>query len=334
MARSKATIKIFKVKIKFKDISDEILKRTYKDPMMIADEDKKKIENIDIDEYKLIYSWDKDSVKKAVVEFENKKVSTIISNAVIEIPRRRKKNGLGQLLPKKDRIKKDEVKTIFFEYKDNVYVLLNTSKEADSKRVQWLIDKEKILNAGEEFKLDEDLFNWLFYVNKECGKTLTNKWKIDNITGFVGNVSDEENIFKGTSDYTTDLIITKAFISNKESLTDITVKVNSIKADLIFSVDNNSNTILFVNRSSLYFESVADADEEENLKMIYLYTSLIPRLKELYINDKQLFLRTKKDPFFRKMGLEVIESIMNKNDISLSDIKNKQIKTILVENVV
>ena len=39
-----------------------------------------------------------------------------------------------------------------------------------------------------------------------------------NISGFIGNIGDEQNIFKGTSDQTSELIITKAFISNGETL--------------------------------------------------------------------------------------------------------------------
>ena len=48
--------------------------------------------------------------------------------------------------------------------------------------------------------------------------SLADGLKLMNISGFIGNIGDEQNIFKGTSDQTSELIITKAFISNGETL--------------------------------------------------------------------------------------------------------------------
>lgn len=57
-----------------------------------------------------------------------------------------------------------------------------------------------------------------------------------NISGFIGNIGDEQNIFKGTSDQTSELIITKAFISNGETLKTITARLKNKDIDIVLQL--------------------------------------------------------------------------------------------------
>ena len=41
----------------------------------------------------------------------------------------------------------------------------------------------------------------------------------------MGNVADEQNIIKGISEQTSELTVTKAFISNGESLKNVTARI-------------------------------------------------------------------------------------------------------------
>lgn len=317
MSRPKAVLKLVRIKTNLKDTHKKLNSQTFKDPLFLSKADREIIENTESDEYQFIFKWDVKSISSIELEFKEKKIPIVTANALIEFPKRRKKNSMGNLLPKSERTNDDIVKVIFFENNKKTYALINTSNEAHCNRVKKLIGTNNIMSMSEEYILDEDMFNWLFYINKECKRKLNKTWTVDNITGFTGNVVDEDNIFKGVSDYTTDLIITKAFISNMESLTNVTVKINTTNADLIFSIDNQSNVTLFVNRSTFYFDSTLD----DSAMIVYLYTILIPQLNILYEINKTDFLLNKKTEFFKKMGLEVIESIINKNEISLDDLK-------------
>ncbi len=316
MSRPKAVLKLFRIKTDLKNTYKNLNSQTFKEPLFLSKADRKIIEDPENDEYQYIFKWDVKSISSIELEFKEKKVPIVTANALIEFPKRKKKNSIGNLLPKSERINDDFIKVIFFENNQNTYALINTSNEAHCNRVRKLIGSNNILNLSEDYILDEDMFNWLFYINKECKRKLNDAWTVDNITGFTGNVVDEDNIFKGVSDYTTDLIITKAFISNMESLTNVTVKINTTNADLIFSIDNKSNVTLFVNRSTFYFDSTLD----DSAMIVYLYTVVIPELSMLYEFNKIDFLLNKKTEFFKKMGLEVIESIIKKNKISLEDL--------------
>lgn len=317
MSRSKAVLKIVKIEQNLKKILAELKKTTYKEPFNIAKKERKMIHDLNDDEYQFIYKWNQNEIKETVFEFDEDKISVIIAVAVLESTKRiTRDKGTGKLLPKADRINTEPVKVIFFEHNKKTYALINTSNETYSNRVKKLIGIENITDIGKDYTLSEDLFSWLVYIHKEHKKVLNNTWRINNITGFIGNAVDEDNIFKGTSDYTTDLIITKAFMSNGESLTNVTVQISNSNndVDFIFSIDNQSNTTLLLNRSLLFWGN------DENSKIIYLYTVLIPIMKSIYDKSKNNYLNNQKSEFLKKMGLEVIDSIVEKNNLIMDTV--------------
>lgn len=139
-----------------------------------------------------------------------------------------------------------------------------------------------------------------------------------NIGGFIGNTADEHNVFKGISDQTSELIITKAFISNGEILRTITARLRNEDIDIVFAIDYESNTQIYVSQSQKL--KLLDAEDNDIFFIIYLYSHLIPKLKSLYDKASERFLSTEKNQFSEKIGLEVIKSIISKNSLSLDDV--------------
>ncbi|EXL33782.1 hypothetical protein BG78_15085 [Bacillus thuringiensis serovar israelensis] len=134
----------------------------------------------------------------------------------------------------------------------------------------------------------------------------------------MGNIGDEQNIFKGTSDQTSELIITKAFISNGETLKTITARLKNKDIDIVFTVDDKSNTQIYTNQSAVL--KLLEFQDNNTFFIIYLYSKLIPELKSLYNDASTQFLSEEKKQFSEKIGLEVIESIIKQNLITLEDI--------------
>lgn len=55
--------------------------------------------------------------------------------------------------------------------------------------------------------------------------------------------------------------------------------------------------------------------------MLYIYCYLINELKKRYAVESKEFMNTKKRAFSKKIGLEVIKSIMIENGIELNELK-------------
>lgn len=123
--------------------------------------------------------------------------------------------------------------------------------------------------------------------------SLADGLKLMNISGFIGNIGDEQNIFKGTSDQTSELIITKAFISNGETLKTITARLKNKDIDIVFTVDDKSNTQIYTNQSAVL--KLLEFQDNNTFFIIYLYSKLIPELKSLYNDASTQFLSEEKN---------------------------------------
>lgn len=322
MSNSKINIKLFLLDRykSLKEVEEKILIKMYKEPLLIAKKDREQASTMTEQEKTFYYNWTE--VKKEKITFVETESETIAkeileAHAELEYPKLRKKDSQGMILPKKDRVQDTSIKVIFFEMEGSIYLLIFTSNEAHTDRVQKLIGQNLIKEVDEKYQIESDLFNWLFYRYSVFKGELSNELIVKNISGFTGNSIDEHNVFKSSSDQTSDLIVTKAFISNGEMLKNVTTRINNTEGEFVFSIDQNSNVSLFVRQSFIYFNS---GDLDTTLP-VYLYNVLIPAIKEIYIEHSKEFLGIEKKQFSVKIGLEVIQSIMKKNNIELEDIQ-------------
>ncbi|HBC4464412.1 hypothetical protein P0E52_09870 [Enterococcus faecalis] len=316
-----------------KNISDvsslaHIFNKSHAELLPHVQKDEKQIANMPDSEKYFIYSW------KEVSEIEEMKVPKLIfeeedvleqtirfqkATANIEYTKKKRKDDNDNFLPKKERLNKSDVEVFFFEYEKSVYVLILTGNEYNTRRVKMLIGDENILSRNKEYMIDSDIFNWLFYIYTDKEGIIDNSITLENINGFVGNVTDDANVFTGTSYQTTELIVTKAFISNGGELKNITLRVRNSDVDLTCMINDCSTVI--VNNSVSQKLRILDSLDKKTFFLLYLYGYLIPKLKQLYEEEAVKFINEENPKFSKRIGLEVIRSIIEKNNIGVEDLK-------------
>ncbi|MGM2644959.1 hypothetical protein ACS2QC_26405 [Bacillus cereus group sp. Bce033] len=209
---------------------------------------------------------------------------------------------------------------MFFEKGNKVYVLILTPNDYHISRFKKLIGEDIISLTNTDYSLEPDIFNWLFYVYTERDGTLNDDTKLENISGFVGNVTDDANVFTGASYQTTELIATKAFISNGGELKKITLRVRDTDIDITCMVNENSTVVISCNPSEKL--RIMDNMDKATFLLLYLYGYLILRLKQLYMNESDKFIKEDNPKFSKKIGIDVIKSIIEKNNILLKDLES------------
>lgn len=85
----------------------------------------------------------------------------------------------------------------------------------------------------------------------------------------------------------TELIVTKAFISNGGKLTSVTLRVADKNIDLTFAITDSSAIVINSNISEKYvlFSSM----DQEMFFVLYVYTYLIIKLKRIYESEADIF---------------------------------------------
>lgn len=328
MGQSKLSMQLFLLRdiTELTSIKKDILSNVVKENFG-AKRDQALIQKLPESERALYYKWDKkrkeEAIKTSIIEGEEQSIKTIDTLANIEYAKRADRDANKNFLPKSERVGVINVRVLFFQYNKKLYVIIFSSNGTTVERVKKLIGQKIVTGVDDDFILCNDLFNWLFYKYSENEGLLKENLTVNNISGFIGNVIDRDNIFKGTSDQTSELIITKAFISNGETLKSVTTCIETEEGRIYFSIDERSNATLFINQSLFFFR---DEEDQHILLPIYLYTSLIPILKKIFAEESGEFMANNKKEFSSKIGLEVTKSIMKHNDITLDEIKSNKLK--------
>lgn len=227
-----------------------------------------------------------------------------------------------ELLPKIERLNTAQIDILFVENKNDWYCIAFTSNFYDLKRAKKLIGEIYIEQIPADYQVSSELFDWLFYKYSKEETSLTSDITLDNIAGFTGTVVNDENRFQGRSDQTADLIITKAFIANRHPLTSILISLQMSEGSLEFYLSEISGgmelQITVLQNSSV--THTATIQEAENIISIYTLFYVIPKLIEVHKTEASAFL-SNKDSFLSLMGIEVIKTIMAKNDITIEQLR-------------
>lgn len=267
------------------------------------------------------YTWEKPFVKKRLSVGVEKSVTFQVATARIEFPRRVKSRD-GMLLARNERVNVNQPDVVLFSTDSgSSYMAVITSYLPDVERVVKLFGEDKVERIEGDELLTDSFFVWVYYHFQKSLDILPSL-NLNNITGFTGIVSDPTNTIVGSSDNTADLIITKAFVSNKNPL-------KSLKLDLL---DNVMGTLMMLSEdrevtidvSRTQFILAEDYSEEEKIlyAIAYIYTALLPELLIKYASESMEFENQNRD-FSKEIGLDVIESIVKLNDISLEDLLQK-----------
>lgn len=306
----------------------EVFRRQHVELLTHVKKDEDQVAGMCDSEKNFIYSWkeigQKEEIKLPKINGDNNSTEETIFyqkvTANLEYTKKKKKDSNGNFLPKAERVNNLDVESLFFEKENKVYVLIITSNDYNISRFKKLIGEHNISHINTEYSLESDIFNWLFYVYTERDGILNNDTKLENISGFVGNVTDDANVFTGASYQTTELIATKAFLSNGGELKKITLRVRDTDVDITCMINENSNVVISCN-ISLKLRLMDNMDNGTFL-LLYLYGYLILRLKQLYMNESDSFINEDNPKFSKKIGIDVIKSIVEKNNILLKDLES------------
>lgn len=315
---------LLKLKKTFTSISDvqaRILNREHHEPLSI----KKIPEGADQNEVTFKYEWHNSSGHEEI-KFENtdQNFKYLKVTSYCEFSTRRVFDPTsGDLLPKSDRLNTALIEVLFVEIENEMYAVVFSSDFYDLRRVKKLIDENSIEPLTSIHNTHSDLFHWLFfkYIKEDYG--LDEKINIDNINGFTGTVINDENMFEGRSSQTAELIITKAFITNGYPITSIQTDLQISDASINFYLnevlDGKELKIVVAKKSSI--TNILNNEEIEYVVPMYIFFYLIPTVVNLYKSVEKEFLLNAKTDFSKEIGIEVIKTIMAKNNISVEEVE-------------
>ena len=288
----------------------------FNDPVRHSKNHEKEFESLSIQEKNYRYDWNTISDMKCLpFSADGKRINFIEASAHIEYAKRKIFDGNHHFLPKEERTNLESIDIIFFEMNYSFFVLIEESRKKQVDRVLKLIG-EKYYEKIE--KLDSDFFNWLVYLYSENEGRLNNHIKITSVSGFLGNVLDNENIISSKSAETMNLTATRAFISTGGILREVNLVIDdNDNNNICFKINDESRTVISLNESFPY--TPLNGLEKSERNVLYMYTYLLPHLKAIFQEKKDSF-QNKKREFAKKIGIEVIREIMDVNTISKKEI--------------
>ncbi|HHW38322.1 MAG TPA: hypothetical protein GXX18_13960 [Bacillales bacterium] len=247
----------------------------------------------------------------------------IVREAYVETSRRKSNmfNENGELLPKEQRTIIETVQTVFFELNARVYAILYTASTTSLNKVKKLFgDYLKELDMDEgiqitDYKIDPDLFYWLFYRYEVHNGLLEARFEVDSIAGFIGNIADETHTITGNSDVVPSLLVTKAFVSKNHPFKslDVLLKYQNYKLNFIF----NDSSECYI-RSSCSIPNLRI--DKRIAAALIIYAFIIQRLYTLFNDDEIWGVENTKTDFSKEIGKQVIKEIADFHGITLDDL--------------
>ncbi|MED1663242.1 hypothetical protein [Brevibacillus laterosporus] len=277
------------------------------------------------------HKWEMYSDSFREVMINDKKIKYIFAKGTIErdrVPKDCRVDRHGELLLKSNRVKVEEIETLFFEFYGRVHVVLATPKSLDSrirtilfyKQFDWgKIDFDKQLN---QFNFESNFFNWLIYrKGQTIFDSLGNSLDLLEVSEFSGETNRGSNEFTGKGGNISRQPATQTMISMSSNFTKLllTLKYKEICFHFKLSrlaeceIDDDKT---FKKDAQGNFTSV-----NVHETIIKIYHEIIPLLKSAFNKDLIDGSFNLQYQYFKKeSGLCVIEDIIRQLDIRLEEI--------------
>jgi len=244
------------------------------------------------------------------------------THASIEFPRNKRTDENGEVLPRDYRVNTNDVPILLVkDSNDESFLIIISSYGPDIGRIDKLIGESNVFGIGEDECISNDFFVWMYYSynNKEM---ILEDLNLNNIIGFTGIIADDTNKIIGSSDSTSDLLITKAFVSNGYDLNSLRFDLNDSVLKTIVAINEDRSLVLDLTETELNFDSLSDGDWFQVMvrSIAYIYSGLLPALIAKYELQEPSFEKQNKN-FSKEIGIEVVQAIVNHNGISKDDIK-------------
>lgn len=285
-----------------------------------------RIEHLEQSEREFISMWRRSGdISTDVLNFtlpDQQTIRYLVRETYVETSRRRSNmfNENDEILPKAERIIVETVQTIFFELNGRVYSLLQTTNITSINKVKKLFgDFLKELDTDEisitDYKIDPDLFYWLFYKHINHNGLIETRFEVESIAGFIGNIADETHTIRGNSDVTPSLLVTKAFVSKFHPFKslDVLLKYHNYKLNFIF----NDSSECYI-RSSCSIPNIRI--DKQIASSLIIYAFIIPHLFYLFNEDEIWSEEATKNEFAKEIGKQVIKEIADFHGLTLNEL--------------
>lgn len=239
----------------------------------------------------------------------------------VEYPRNQKTNSKGKILPRGERVNTNDVLILLIKESNLESRLITiTSYPPDIGRVNKFIGESRISMIDETNHISNDFFVWMYYSYSK-NEAILDDLNINNIIGFTGVIADDTNKIMGSSDSTPDLLITKAFVSNGYRLRSLRFDLNDTFLNTIVAINEDLSLLMDLNATELNLDSLSSNDVEQTVirSVAYIYAGLLPSLLKKYDSKKNDFASKNKN-FSKEIGIEVVQAIINRNNISNRDL--------------
>ncbi|UZD44901.1 hypothetical protein [Peribacillus frigoritolerans] len=87
-------------------------------------------------------------------------------------------------------------------------------------------------------------------------------------------------------------------------------------------MSGNENPSVVINSNLSSKLRIMESTDNVTFLLLYLYGYLILKLKQLYLNESDSFIKEENPKFSKKIGIDVIKSIVEKNNILLKDLES------------
>ncbi|MCH7321805.1 hypothetical protein LZ480_07845 [Solibacillus sp. MA9] len=306
----------------FNYVQNEILEKKFREKLST----KNIPENIPEEDKYFISQWVSSS-EETEVNFPNDDIKFKYKKALAscEFTTRQIKDSVtGILLPKKERLNTSLIDVLFIEWNDNYYMIVFSTEFYDLRRIKNLVGENLIDPITAIHQINSELFNWLFYKFIQKDFQINEEIYLDNINGFTGNVINEDNQFEGRSTQTAELIITKAFLTNGYPITSIKMDLQMPEATMTFylrEISNDNKELQMVVAKNSSIDLPITPEDKAVIIPMYLYLYLIPKIVKIYKAIEKSYLSSNKNEFLTSIGIEVIKTIMAKNNISIKELE-------------
>lgn len=263
------------------------------------------MENHDLERTYLAYHLEETTTAKEISAVDDNVVKIIEKNeqmlfSYIRIIRSRDDwydDRTEELLPFDKRINVHESEALFFESGNSCYAAIkgspNSQKVTRVKKDLLLSKgflqfprglKTELVGLPSEFRLDSDLFYWMYYIYKEKGKIIRNLPDpifIIELNGFSGTSLLNTQRTKSNGDRITQLLTTSAFIFKKDDLQALKVTLQYGREHLYIELNNDGSVDIIRHIGEYSKASVMKRQSE----LIFVYKVIIPLLMAAYEDD-------------------------------------------------
>lgn len=316
----------------FDDIENNILS---KNKIEYAQADRRRLAQLELNpedpRLRMVHSWSDerqrmtqtiDTIDKGTI-----KIDILVTDAKIS---RQKQNVWNDdkkdLKSQVENVSVEPIQVVFICI-DNEFSLIIRSVDNHilGKICDYLIGSDSVSQG----RLDLTLFGWLWWKYAGNHREISSFFKIPVMTAFVGNIGDMENDSKitGNSEDIEDMGAVALQIATDEKLKAVGLKLIEKDNDgetvfnVTFKFDEFLTIVLDFQKSSLSNSSLClvnedvddilpDRNKQYIEKLVYIYTYIIPRLKDLYLYNQDEYEMNYLE-FRNNMAMKVYRIMIN-----------------------